>query len=91
MARFASSPSRSCSGEGRANRLSVATLIGALALYMGVLQRRWPLEDRDDGLAVGATWAWLTVGFEFGLGRLQGQSWEEMLAACDVTEGRPGR
>lgn len=75
-------------GAERANRASVATLIAALAVYMRLLQRRWPLEDREDGLAVGAAWTTLTVGFEFGLGRLQGESWEDLLAAYDVTEGR---
>lgn len=74
-------------GPERANRVSGATLVAGLALYMGALQRRWPLVDERDGLTVGALWSALTVGFEFGLGRLQGQSWEELLRAYDLRRG----
>ena len=36
-----------------------------------------------------AAWAVLTVGFEFGLGRaVAGNSWEELLAAYDLSEGQ---
>src|SRR3712207_1716407 len=39
--------------------------------------------------AIGAGWIGLTVAFEFGFGRLvAGQSWEELLADYDVSEGR---
>ena len=75
-------------GDERANRISVFTGIGAFAFYFRALQRRWPLESSRDALAVGAAWSALTVAFEFGFGRLQGESWEEMLAAYDVREGR---
>lgn len=74
-------------GEERANRISVATGITAFALYFRALQKRWPLESREDALTVGAAWTAMTVAFEFGFGRLRGESWEEMVRAYDLTEG----
>jgi hypothetical protein len=38
---------------------------------------------------VGAAWLGLTIGFEFGFGRLVAkQSWERLLADYDVSAGR---
>ena len=76
-------------GDDRANQISVLTGVSAFALYFRALQRRWPLESRRDALAIGAAWTAMTVTFEFSFGRLvQKQSWEEMLGAYDLAEGR---
>jgi hypothetical protein len=74
-------------GDERANRVSVLTGIGAFSLYFAALQRRWPLPTRRDALSVGAVWTAMTVVFEFGFGRLRGESWEEMLGAYDLRRG----
>jgi hypothetical protein len=75
-------------GESAADQISVAPLIGLLAVYFWVLQRRWPLETTRDALSVGAIWAALAVLFEFGFGHyVEGDSWEDLFATYDVTAG----
>lgn len=75
-------------GESPANQISVATLIGLLALYFWVLQRRWPLATTRDALSIGAIWVALTVVFEFGFGHyVDGDSWEDLVSNYDVTAG----
>jgi len=75
-------------GESAANQISVATLIGLLALYFWTLQRRWPLATRRDALSIGASWVVLTVLFEFGFGHyVDGDSWEDLLSNYDITGG----
>jgi hypothetical protein len=75
--------------ELTAHNLSSATGVAALAGYFWVLQRRCPLRTAGDALGVGASWAAMTVGFEFGFGRLVAkQSWPELLADYNVARGR---
>jgi hypothetical protein len=75
-------------GHSTANQISVATLIALLALYFGALQRRWPLATTQDAMSIGASWAVLSVLFEFGFGHYAaGDSWEELFENYDVTEG----
>jgi len=76
-------------GERAAHNVSGLTGVTAFAAYFAWLQRRWPLPDARTARAVGAQWLALTVAFEFGFGRLVAkQSWEELLADYNVTEGR---
>ena len=77
--------------ERRSQQISAATLVGALAFYFRVLQRRWPIPSSAKAARIGTTWVALTVAFEFGLGRgVEKQSWKEMLSAydLDLSEGR---
>ena len=75
-------------GESTADQISVAPLIGLLAVYFWVLQRRWPLATTNQALSVGAIWAALAVLFEFGFGHyVEGDSWSDLLATYDVTAG----
>lgn len=75
-------------GESTANQISVATLIGLLALYFWMLQRHWPLATRRDALSVGGSWVLLTILFEFGFGHyVDGDSWEDLLSNYDVSAG----
>jgi hypothetical protein len=75
-------------GEEPARR--VATLIGVfLVLAISWLYARRVAPARaGELLAVGALWLALTLAFEFGFGRLSGQSWEVLLADYDVARGR---
>lgn len=75
-------------GPRTANRVSAASLVVQLALYFMLLERRWPLPTLRTALAVGATWALLTVLFELGLGRaVDRKSWSELLADYDLAGG----
>jgi hypothetical protein len=75
--------------ELAAHQLSTVTAIAAFAMYFRALDRRWPITDDGQALAIGAAWLSMTVGFEFGFGRLVAKaSWEEMLAEYDLARGR---
>lgn len=75
-------------GESPANQISVASLIGLLALYFWVLERRWPLTTTREALSIGAAWVALSVAFEFGFGHyVDGDSWTDLLSNYDVTAG----
>src|SRR3954453_953222 len=76
-------------GERAAHAASGATAVAAFAGYFSALQRRWPIPSTREALAIGAGWLGMTVAFEFGFGRtVAKQSWEELLADYDLTEGR---
>ena len=75
--------------ERSAQALSGISLVGALARYFWVLQRRWPIPSRRGALRIGVAWVAMTVAFEFGLGRgVQKQSWGEMLSAYNLAQGQ---
>jgi hypothetical protein len=75
-------------GERAANDISVATLIGLLAGYFVLLERRWPIPTRRAAAEIGATWLVLTVLFEFGFGHWgDHKSWDELLDNYNVAHG----
>jgi len=75
--------------ELRAHQVATATLLLGIGLRFHQLQRRHPIRRTPTALCVGATWAALTVGFEFGMGRLvTKKSWEELFVEYDVRQGR---
>ena len=75
--------------ERTAHQLAGVTAVAALAAYFSALDARWPLRDTREAVEVGMGWLTLTVGFEFGFGRLVAkQSWHELLADYGVAEGR---
>jgi len=72
-----------------ANRISALTAVVAFRSYFDLLQRRWPLQGRGEAIEAGALWLALTVGFEFGFGRVvAGKSWPELSADYDLRRGR---
>lgn len=76
-------------GELRANQIAVAILIALLALYFSILERRWPIPTLRAALAIGATWAILTVVFEFVFGHWVDQkTWSELFQNYNVADGR---
>jgi hypothetical protein len=76
-------------GDETAHLISTGTLLALLAGYVWLLERRWPLAGRRDALSVGAAWAAMTVGFEFGFGHwVDGDSWSSLLENYDVRKGK---
>jgi hypothetical protein len=80
-------------GDFRARQLAVFT--GCLLIFtIAWLTIRW-LGARRPGqllgarqlLGVGLLWAVLTIGFEIGLGRALGLSWERIGSDYDLTHG----
>lgn len=74
--------------EQVAHLLSTAILLCLITAYARWLHGRRPLPSARTAVAVGVTWALLTVGFELGLGTLRGMTWSEMLADYDLLSGR---
>ena len=59
-----------------------------LAVYFVALQRRWPVQTTRQAVEIGGAWVALTVLFEFGFGHyVEGDSWSDLFATYDVTEG----
>lgn len=76
-------------GEQAAHYISTATLLMLLALYVAILQRRWPIPTRSEAMRIGTYWLALTVAFEFGFGHyIDGKSWADLRALYDVAEGK---
>ena len=76
-------------GDREAHQVSTATLLAFLTLYIRGLQRRAPLPATKEALQIGAAWATLTVGFEFGLGLfVTGDSFADLLDNYNLPEGR---
>jgi hypothetical protein len=72
-----------------ADRISAASLTALLAAYFSTLDRRWPIPSRVAAAEIGATWAALTVAFEFGFGHyVDRKSWSELVGNYDVSKGR---
>jgi hypothetical protein len=76
-------------GDRAADVISAASLAALLAGYFVLLQRRWPIPTRREAVSIGATWAALTVTFEFGFGHyVDGKPWRQLVDNYDVSEGR---
>ncbi|MGS0688056.1 hypothetical protein ACVBEQ_23345 [Nakamurella sp. GG22] len=74
--------------EQRAHQVSTLTLMLSLTRYIHWLQRRVPLPTTGTALGVGASWAAMTVLFEFALGRSRGLSMSEAAADYNIRRGR---
>jgi hypothetical protein len=74
-------------GDFAARQVSAG--IGALLLgaAMWLLLRRWPLATARSAWATGILWAALTVAFEVGLVRAEGQPWRAVLEQYAIWEG----
>lgn len=76
-------------GEETGRRVATVLLLAALTAYVHRLQRRHPIPDAEHAWVVGMSWVVMTLGFEFGSGRLVGKlAWSELLADYDVRAGR---
>jgi hypothetical protein len=76
-------------GPEEAHSVSTGALVILLGGYMGWLTTRWPIPTRRTALLIGAVWAALTVGFEFGLGRfVVGDSWEKLFEQYEFWRGK---
>lgn len=76
-------------GPVAAHYLSTAVLLVLLGGYMALLVRRWPIPTGRMALLIGGVWAVMTVGFEFGLGRLVvGDSWAKLFEQYEFWRGK---
>jgi hypothetical protein len=76
-------------GEHAARQVSTLLLLALFAIYIAAVVKVWPLASGRQAAAVGAAWLFLTLAFEFLLGRLvSGLSWQQMLAEYNLAAGR---
>jgi hypothetical protein len=76
-------------GDLLARQISTVSLLGLLAIYIGVVFKFWPLASVRLALGVGVAWLALTLAFEFGLGYFVSHlTWRQMLAEYDLSSGR---
>jgi hypothetical protein len=76
-------------GEPTATQLSEVVLPLLLAPWVVRVEHRHRLASLLDGVVVGAGWAAATVTFEFLFGHyINGDSWQTLRAAYDLTQGR---
>ncbi len=74
-----------------AHWLSLAPMVGLFAVYVNVLERRWPFSTWRGAFAIGATWAVIAVGSELGVGHyVDGKSWSQLLHEYNLVAGRSG-
>jgi hypothetical protein len=67
----------------------IGVLVGsALILAIAILLIGW-IHPASEGslIKIGALWLALTLGFEFGLGRTLGRTWDAMFADYDLSRG----
>jgi hypothetical protein len=76
-------------GEPTATQLSEVVLPLLLTPWVLRVENRRPLPSLADAVVVGAGWAAATVAFEFLFGHyVNGDSWQTLRAAYDLTRGR---
>jgi hypothetical protein len=76
-------------GEHAARQASTLILVALFAIYIGSVLHRWPIASSAQAIAVGALWLFLTLAFEFALGRfVSGLSSEEIIEEYNLAAGR---
>nr|WP_293301206.1 hypothetical protein [Allomuricauda sp.] len=75
-------------GELTAHQLSTVTLLILFAACMGFMVKKFPPESSTQALWLGLFWMVLTLIFEFGFGKLRGNSWGKLLYDYYIWKGR---
>lgn len=76
-------------GEQLGHQISSLLMMALVAGYAWLLQQRWPLTSARVALLVGASWAAMTLAFEFGFGHyIAGTPWSELVTDYDLLQGR---
>lgn len=75
-------------GELAAHQLSTLTLLILFAGCMGFMVKKFPPESSAQAIWLGLFWMVLTLIFEFGFGRLRGNSWEKLFHDYYLWKGR---
>ena len=72
----------------QAHQLSTITLIILCLIYVGIVFRFLNIQNSRQALLIGFVWMVLTILFEFVLGRMMNNSWEELLQNYDLLAGK---
>lgn len=72
----------------RAHQLSTITLMLFCVIYTWTIFPHLNILSSGQAMLTGAIWMLLTIIFEFGLGRLTGNSWNFLFQNYNLAEGR---
>ena len=75
-------------GELAAHQISTVSLIIFLGLYNAFVIKKLPPASGRQAIYIGLFWLILTLMFEFGFGRLRGNSWTKLLGDYNILKGR---
>lgn len=73
--------------ELAARQISTLSLILLLAIYINFTIKKYPPKSASQAFQIGLIWVLLTLGFEFGLGIIRGNSWMQLLNDYNVLKG----
>jgi hypothetical protein len=78
-------------GERVAHWASLGPMVGLFAVYVNLLERRWPLSSWRSAATIGSAWAGIAAGFELGVGHyVDRKNWSELLREYNLAAGRSG-
>lgn len=72
----------------QSHQLSTITLIILCFIYVGIVFRYLTIQTSRQALLLGFVWMVLTILFEFVLGRMMNNSWEELLQNYHLLAGK---
>ena len=74
--------------ESAAHRISCVTAVGAFAMLVLAVTRRWHFRTYKQACTVGLLWAGATIAFETALGLSRSLSWADMIHQYALWEGQ---
>ena len=75
-------------GELLGHQTSTVSLIILFGFYIWFVIDKLPPKDDRQAISIGLLWLVLTLIFEFGFGRVQGNSWAKILSDYNILKGR---
>lgn len=75
-------------GELLAHQIATAVLLVLFTIYFWILGSYWPIESQAQAWTIGIIWVVMTLVFEFGVGRLSGNSWNKLFHEYNLLAGR---
>ena len=74
--------------ELAARQISTISLIILFGIYFRIIFRKYPIESEVQAFSIGAMWLFLTLVFEFSMGRFGGHSWEYLFNEYNFMKGK---
>ena len=75
-------------GDLTAHQFSTVTLIILFGIYIKIIINKYPPASSTQAIYTGLLWLALTLAFEFGFGRMRGNSWHVLLEDYNILKGR---
>ena len=75
-------------GELTGHQISTISLIILFGFYIWFVINKFSPDSGIQALYIGLLWLMLTLLFEFGFGRIRGNSWSKLLEDYNIMKGR---